>query len=447
MKTGNRDLVIKAAEIRRKPFHLCKNLRIVYVLKGEITLEFVAGKATVREGEAEILNIEEPVAFCGGTEGNAVLIFEFDGNAARAAQPLIDKALYNCNTTLFYPSQTKRRYQEQLISKLLLIYNLYVSTEDYSLIRKTSHEIMNLVVDKFHDLKNMLTKTDVSEANLNRFLRIYQAIYLNAPGKLNLKEIAEKEYVSVQYLSKEFNERLNMNFKATVEYYKVIQAARYLITTDMSVTLVSESSGFSAPRYFYKQFSNYLKCTPMEFRTKLRREEEQIWEFPVDHEPVKDLVHRVMNANMAAFYSSGKRDEEDYPVNMDEAYSGIKDAADIIENIFKQACQIKGKRPEAKFALLTEEETAKLKRLLAQDTLRPVTMLISVDSRKKTPGELTYDIQDALSYMRILMNIADGRGLRSEFNWEISGMSESVDSILGYEPTEVIVGFITFTFH
>ena len=51
MKTRNRDLIIRAAEIRHKPFHLSKNLRIVYILKGQITLEFVAGKAEVREGE------------------------------------------------------------------------------------------------------------------------------------------------------------------------------------------------------------------------------------------------------------------------------------------------------------------------------------------------------------------------------------------------------------
>ena len=43
-------------------------------------------------------------------------------------------------------------------------------------------------------------------------------IYENAANKLNLKEIAEREYVSVQYLSKEFNEKIHINFKTTVEY-------------------------------------------------------------------------------------------------------------------------------------------------------------------------------------------------------------------------------------
>ena len=450
MKTRNRDLIIRAAEIRNKPFHLSKNLRIVYILKGQITLEFVAGKAEVREGEIEIININEPVAFSGGSPGNVILIFEFDSNVAKISQPRIDKALYNCNTTLFYPCKTKHKYQEQLISKLLLIYNLYVHTEDHSLIRKTSQEIEDLIVDKFHDLKNMLMETEVSEVNLNRFLRIYDSIYLNSAGKLNLKEIAEKEYVSVQYLSKEFNEKLNINFKATVEYYKVIQAARYLITTNMSVTLVSENSGFSAPRYFYKQFSNYLKCTPMEFRAKIRREEEQIWEFPVDHDPVMDMIKRRMNVNLTSFGGSAGKDEAPYLYGGEDSQAyitDIKEDTEIIKDIFKEACQIKGRKPEARFELLAGDETAKLKRFLLRYDLRPATMLISVDGDKKTPGELAYDVQEALSYMSILMNIASGRGIRSEFSWEISAMSESVDSILGYEPTEVMVGLLTFTFY
>ena len=74
-------------------------------------------------------------------------------------------------------------------------------------------------------------------------------------------------------------------------------------------------------------------------------------------------------------------------------------------------------------------------------------MLISVSGSNKTYGELAYDIESALSYMNLLISIASGKGVRTSFNWEISGMSESVNSILGYEPTDVIVGLLSFTFN
>lgn len=452
MDGKNRELIIRALEIRHKPFHLSKNLRIIYVLKGELTLEFVAGKSTVKEGSVEIININEPVCFFDGTEGNVVLLFEIDGAGAKKIQPLIDRALYNCNTTLFYSCKTQNKYQEQLKSKLLLIYNLYTYTEDYSFIKKVLQETEDLIVDKFHDLKNMLVETDVSDTNLNRFLRIYDAIYSNSGGKINLKEIAEKEYVSVQYLSKEFNDRLNMNFKATVEYYKVIQAVRYLITTNMPVTLVSENSGFSAPRYFYKQFSFYLKCTPMLFRNKIRSEDERVWEFPSDNERVKELVKKTMNATIGIFSKSDKEraEAEGVPMDIENKNDGDsqkeKAESDIINEIFRDVCKIRGVHPTAKFILLSEDEETKLRRLPGQEGMKPVTMLVSVSSSQKTCGELAYDIESALSYMNLLITVASGKGVSTSFNWEISGMSESVNSILGYEPTDVIVGLMSFTF-
>lgn len=38
MDTGDNGLVIKALEIRNKPFHVSENLRILYVLKGTLGL-------------------------------------------------------------------------------------------------------------------------------------------------------------------------------------------------------------------------------------------------------------------------------------------------------------------------------------------------------------------------------------------------------------------------
>lgn len=433
MKTESRELSIRAAEIRHKAFHLSENLRIIYMLRGELVLEFVAGRSVVKEGNIEIININEPVSFYSGTEGNLALIFEFDKEAAKKAQPLIDKALYNCNTTLFYPCRTKHKYQQQLKIKLMLLYNLYTNTDDYTLMRKISKEVEDLIVDRFHDLKNMLEDTDISDVNLDRFLRIYDSIYGGSAGKLSLKEIAEKEYVSVQYLSKEFNEKLNINFKATVEYYKVIQAARYLIATNIPVTMVSENSGFSAPRYFYKQFSLYLKCTPMEFRSRQRRDKEQLWEFSLDEENVKDAVNKLTASRMNLFGQYEGRGHE----NKEEKQASF-------ESIYDEVCRIKGKNPDATFEFLPEADIEKLKSVFAErETGFYPAVMVRLDSRDVALGELTYMIEETLNYVNTFVNIAIGKGVPVSFRWEISRRSEQVDALMGYEPTEIILGLLS----
>ena len=172
-----------------------------------MTLGFTAGRAEVREGEAEIININEPVEFAEGTPGNVSLIFEIDGQLARRKQPRIDKALYNCNTTLFYPCTAGRNHCEQLKAKLMLLYGIYTRTDDQKLIDQVIGEIEELIVSRFHDFKNMLVAAGVSESNMARLLRIYDMIYVNAARKLNLKEIAESEFcqraVSVQRVQRQ----------------------------------------------------------------------------------------------------------------------------------------------------------------------------------------------------------------------------------------------------
>lgn len=437
----NSELTIRAQEIRHKPFHLSDSLRIIYVFKGSVTLGFTAGRAEVREGEAEIININEPVEFAEGTPGNVSLIFEIDGQLARRKQPRIDKALYNCSTTLFYPCTAGRNHYEQLKAKLMLLYGIYTRTDDQKLIDQVIGEIEELIVIRFHDFKNMLVAAGVSESNMARLLRIYDMIYVNAARKLNLKEIAESEFVSVQYLSREFNDKLHMNFKATVEYYKVIQAVRYLVSTDMSITTVSENSGFSAPRFFYKQFSSWLKCTPSEFRARIAAEEEKVIEFPPDDLLISRLIARIETISLEKPPSGEGEAEKAAAGGGEDLISGMLEIRELLEEV----CKIKGRRPDARLVFLSPEETTALKALTGIEDIKPLTMVISTRTLHRSPAELTYNIQETMSYVRLLRSMASEKGVSTAFYWEVSARSKELDAILRYEPTDVILGLLSFT--
>lgn len=445
----DRELIIRAQEIKHKPFHLSDSLRIIYVFKGSVTLGFTAGQAVIEEGQAEIINIAEPVEFVDGTPGNVSLIFEIDGQLARRKQPQIDKALYNCSTTLFYPCMAGSNHRQQLKSKLMLLYGLYTRTDDKALIDKVIGEIEDLIVEKFHDFKNMLVAAGVSENNMARLLRIYDAIYCNASRKLNLKEIAEREFVSVQYLSREFNEKLHTNFKATVEYYKVIQAVRYLISTDMSITTVSENSGFSAPRFFYKQFAFWLKCTPSEFRARIAADEEKVIEFPPDDELVSKLIARI-ETTVIEKEPPAEDDGEQTPEHGADAAARSRGGDDLVSGmmevreLLEEVCRIKGKQPDARLVFLSPEETQEIRKLTGLAEIKPLSLVISTRALHRSPAGLTYNIQETMSYVRLLRSMAAEKGINTAFYWELSADSVKIDTILRYEPTDVILGLLSF---
>ena len=311
METCGDILDIRAESITYKPFHLSKNLRIIYVLKGSISCRWIAGIHVLCEGEIEILNINEPVSIEKNDNQNLVLTFEIDADIAKKSCDFIDKGLFNCNTTLFYSSRTDKGDQEIIKAMLRSLYNYYIKSADEVLIKKEIEKIISIVGEKCHDLRNMFREDGDSDIRAERFFRIYTYLYENFDKKINLKELAESEYVSLQYLSKEFNERLNINFKDTLEYYRVIQSVRYLITSKTTITMISELCGFSATRYFYKHFSKYLNCTPVEFRNKYLTRNEEVKILHPNSTEIKEKIEffDVKHSDIENFSNIGNKED------------------------------------------------------------------------------------------------------------------------------------------
>lgn len=335
---------IKAERINFYPFHLNQNLRLLYVLEGSLRLRFVSGEHILKTGDVEILNISEPVEI-QKTEGeNLVLIYEFNGAKAKQYCDMIDRGIFNCNSTLFYASVTAQKDQDVLKRKLRLFYEYYLDGTGEFLMEKAMEEIVVFVGDRCHDLKNMFRNVLDDDVRADRFMRIYTYILENCQKKINLKELAESEYLSPQYLSKEFNNRLKINFKDTLEYFRVIQSVRYLISSSMTVTQISELCGFSAPRYLYKKFGLYMNCTPMEFKKSLSRRE-AARELPVHHSRIR--------ARMAFFETAGYGDRPS------------ENWEDDLKEILEAAARVPSYGGKGR-CFIVQAESAELKKKLAQ---------------------------------------------------------------------------------
>lgn len=254
------------------PYHINKNLRILYVLSGEIEVTWVSGKQKISQNEIEIINVNEPsqISKCGAD--NVVAIFEIDMEFAKKYCDDIDATIYNCNCDFFFPSRTKQVDQAALKLRLIQIYKIYANRSLHYKLPMEVMEAVLLIKEKFNDIKNIFSDNMKSDIHAERFLRINHYLISNINKKLSLKEIAAKEYLSPHYVSKEFNEKLNKSFQAIVDYYRVKKSVMMLISTDMSITSISEDCGFSANRYFYEKFRCYMDCTPVQFRKELRKQ-------------------------------------------------------------------------------------------------------------------------------------------------------------------------------
>lgn len=88
----------------------------------------------------------------------------------------------------------------------------------------------------------------------------------NFSEKITLQDIADKYYINRRTLSVAFKEAVGVTFKDYLILYRMTEAKKMLITTDLSVTDVSQLIGYSNVNNFVKIFKSKENTTPLQFR-------------------------------------------------------------------------------------------------------------------------------------------------------------------------------------
>lgn len=84
--------------------------------------------------------------------------------------------------------------------------------------------------------------------------------------ELKATDMAALCNMSSSYFSRTFNEQMGMNFNEYVNYIRIMEAEKLLISTTMNITEIAGVVGFSTTSYFIKLFKIYKNTSPKQFR-------------------------------------------------------------------------------------------------------------------------------------------------------------------------------------
>ena len=167
------------------------------------------------------------------------------------------------------------------------------------------HDENNMVLSTINmiglEMQNpqMFTKTICRQYLISLLLHILQGQYTEylPPSKSNLStqmiELIEENYsqpnlmsfvssrmnYSPTYLSAVFKADIGITFKKYVQNYKINIAKQLLLTTDDDISVISNSIGYTDPKFFSELFKRYTKMTPSEYRRITKLSEELLVEF------------------------------------------------------------------------------------------------------------------------------------------------------------------------
>jgi AraC-like DNA-binding protein len=132
--------------------------------------------------------------------------------------------------------------------QLLKILNLLATTKEYHFI---SH---NEYVDPF--------KKDETD----RMSSVYEYILKNYRKKIHLTELAELVCMTPTSFSRYFTAANNKGFAKFISELRVKHACKLLTETDLSISVISERSGFKTLSNFNKQFKDEMKKKPSDYK-------------------------------------------------------------------------------------------------------------------------------------------------------------------------------------
>ena len=105
--------------------------------------------------------------------------------------------------------------------------------------------------------------------------RVLETVDDNFQHKLTLGELAEKENLSLSYLSHAFKDAMGISFQEYLKQKRFENACRLLQSSEMNLLDISIASGFSDVRYMMKAFSEIAGCSPADYRRSFREYREE----------------------------------------------------------------------------------------------------------------------------------------------------------------------------
>lgn len=262
---------IYLADIREKPLYWQDSIQIIFVLEGSIRVGVENEVYTLNERELEIINSNE-VYSIKSKDKNLVLVLQIDPN-------FFERYYEDAKEVFFYTDSPEKINQEtekyQILRRYIsiIVYEVISKIDDYEdQIEENLLKMMYHLLNNFHYLYYEGEGENLrdDEEQMERYHRIVKYLSNNYMNKVSLQDIAEKEFLSSQYLSYKIKNILGHGFNEFLNQIRVEESTKLLLDTDKKISEISEDVGFSHIRYYNKHFKLHYKMTPLQYRKRYK---------------------------------------------------------------------------------------------------------------------------------------------------------------------------------
>ncbi len=175
---------------------------------------------------------------------------------------------YDTNEAL-HLSDKEKQILNEIVQKINSELSENIDKHSQGLIVSNIELLLNYCA-RYYDRQFITRKTansDILAKVEDALTKYFQSPDLSEKGLPTVKYLADKVFLSPNYLSDLLKKETGMNAQDRIHYYLIEEAKNLLLSSGKSVGELAFSLGFEYPQYFSRLFKSKTGMTPLEFRS------------------------------------------------------------------------------------------------------------------------------------------------------------------------------------
>ena len=264
------------AQVICTPPHSHEYIEVLYCTGGTFDIWLNGKYFEFAKGDLVVINSHEIHTIKSQTEGHYIVL-RFLPDIIYAAGSSAFEAKY-ISPFLINNSKHQRVFRtaeinETAIPEMMMnILEEYVKKPyGYELAIRSDINKIFLWILRYWNSKNIDLELDTSISNelTTKVQQVMDYISTNFRDEITASDAANMCNVSYSYFSRIFKQITKHNFSEYINYVRITEAEKLLAATDMSMTEIAMSTGFSTSSYFIQQFKLHKHISPKQFRKNL----------------------------------------------------------------------------------------------------------------------------------------------------------------------------------
>jgi len=243
-----------------KQIHWHDTLQIIYLLNGKAKITVNGQQYLMHKTDFVVMNPFElhNVELLGAS---SALSFHF----SQALLSKLQGAQFECMTCL-YPQKEQSRF-DPIRAELAAVFELHFGAPSCD----GELELFSHVYELMHQLSRSFRKQGSSSSSTEqpRISRILQYMNTHYAEEITLGEVAAQEFLSPNYLSQFFRDKLDTTFTQYLNDIRLNHGFFELCNTEKSITEIALDNGFGRVDTFIERFRRKYSITPGKFRKGL----------------------------------------------------------------------------------------------------------------------------------------------------------------------------------